>query len=112
MKKTKTLRAYLVKFAIRLMIFVGVFVLYLTNKPLMFDLMTQPVVMGITPLHGLWFVFMVMMVRHIFPTETLSMAFRKKEVRGSSGLFAAGAFGFCERSKCQRLDCDADLAYF
>ncbi len=78
-KKTKTLRAYLVKFIIRVLIFVGVFVLYITNKQLMYELMTQPVMMGITPIHVLWFVFMIMMIRHILPTETLSMAFCKAE---------------------------------
>lgn len=45
----------------------------------MYDLMMQPVWMGISPIHVLWLVFMVMMLSHIFPTEKLSMAIRKAD---------------------------------
>lgn len=73
------LKRYLIKFAIRLVIFLLIAVLYITNKPLMYDLMTQSVWMGISPIHVLWLVFMVMMLKHIFPTEKLSMALRKAD---------------------------------
>lgn len=77
--KTPMLKRYLIKFAIRLVIFLLIAVLYITNKPLMYDLMTQSVWMGISPIHVLWLVFMVMMLKHIFPTEKLSMALRKAD---------------------------------
>ena len=45
----------------------------------MYELMTQSVGMGITAVHILWAIFMIMMLRHIFPVEKLSMAFRKAD---------------------------------
>ncbi len=77
--KTPMLKRYLIKFVFRLVIFLLIAVLYITNKPLMYDLMTQSVWMGISPIHVLWLVFMVMMLKHIFPTEKLSMALRKAD---------------------------------
>lgn len=77
--KTPMLNRYLIKFVIRGVIFSTVFFFYLTNKELMYELMTRSVWMGITPIHFLWLVFMVMMLKHIFPTERLSMALRKAE---------------------------------
>lgn len=77
--RTDMLKRYLFKFAIRIAIFIGIFVLYITNKPLMFQLMTQPVWRGISPIHVLWLVFMVMMLTHIFPAEWLSMAMHKAD---------------------------------
>jgi len=40
----------------------------------MYQLMTQPIYMGITPIHVLWLGFMVMMLGHIFSIRELSMA--------------------------------------
>ena len=68
------MRNYLIKFAIRLVTFLLIFLLYVTNKPLMYQLMTQPIYMGITPIHVLWLGFMVMMLGHIFSIRELSMA--------------------------------------
>ncbi len=76
---TKMLRNYIIKFVIRLLTFLFIAILYLANKPLMYQLMTQSVWMGITPIHVLWLGFMVMMLRHIFPFKKLSMAARKAE---------------------------------
>lgn len=76
---TPMLTRYLIKFIIRITIFVFITILYITNKPLMCDFMTQPIKMGITPLHILWLVFMVMMLRHIFPSPKLSMAIHKAD---------------------------------
>lgn len=75
--KTNILKSYLIKFAIRIAIFAAVAVLYVVDKPLMYGLMTQSLWNGITPLHILWMIFMLMMFNHIFPTEKLSMAMRK-----------------------------------
>lgn len=77
--RTPMLKRYLIKFAVRIVVFLAVAVLYLMDKSLMYRLMSQPVRWGISPLHLLWFGFMVMMITHIFPTEKLSMAIRKAE---------------------------------
>lgn len=34
---------------------------------------------GITPMHVIWLVFMVMMITHLFPNDKLSMALRKNK---------------------------------
>jgi len=77
--KTMMLKKYLVKFAIRIVIFIFMTVMYIKDKALMYDLMTQPVWMGITPVHVLWLVFMVMMLLHIFPPKEVTMALRKAD---------------------------------
>jgi len=77
--KTPMLRNYLAKFAIRIAIFLGILFLYITDKPLMYRFMTQPIWMGISLIHVLWLVFMVMMFTHIFSAEWLSMAMHKAD---------------------------------
>lgn len=77
--KTNMLKIYLVKFAVRIAIFLFIGILYITNKQLMYSLMTQSIWKGVTPIHILWVVFMAMMIGHIFPTERLSMAMRKAD---------------------------------
>ena len=73
------LTAYLVKFAIRITIFVLIAILYVADKPLMYQLMTQSIWMGVTPIHILWLIFMGMMILHIFPTKKVTMALLKSE---------------------------------
>lgn len=77
--KTNMMDRYLVKFAIRIVVFIAVLILYLTDKDLMYRLIMQPVYMGITPMHLLWLLFMGMMILHIFPMEKVSMALLKTE---------------------------------
>ena len=77
--KTKMMRNYLLKFAIRLVTFLAILILYLLDKPLMYRLMTQPIYMGVTPIHVLWLGFMVMMLGHIIPFKELSMAALKSK---------------------------------
>ena len=77
--KTKMMTTYLIKFAIRITVFVLIAVLYVTDKPLMYQLMTQPLWMGVTPIHVLWLGFMVMMFLHIFPMKKVTMALLKSE---------------------------------
>lgn len=77
--KTKMWNSYMIKFVIRIIIFGGIAALYIIDKPLMYNLMTQSVWKGISPIHVLWLVFMVMMICHIFPAKRLSMALRKVE---------------------------------
>ena len=63
--KTSMLTRYLIKFAIRITVFIVILVMYLTDKASMYRLMTQPVWMGISVIHVLWLGFMVMMITHI-----------------------------------------------
>lgn len=75
------LNRYLIKFVIRITIFISVLLLYIWNKPLMTELMTSPVYLGIRPIHILWLFFMVIMTVHIFPFELLSMAVKKAKLK-------------------------------
>ncbi|SDB19820.1 hypothetical protein SAMN02910298_00916 [Pseudobutyrivibrio sp. YE44] len=79
---TRMMKRALINFVFRLVVFIFIFVLYLTNKEMLFSFMTHEftfgiVEYGISPLHVLWFVFMVMMLQHIFPHKDLSMAYKK-----------------------------------
>lgn len=78
-EKTRMMQIYIIKFAIRIVIFCAVLILYLVDKPLMYHLMYQPIWMGVTPIHILWLIFMGMMILHIFPMERVSMALLKTE---------------------------------
>ena len=92
---TDMLKRYLVKFIIRLCIFFAVLAAYLTQKKVLYGFMTHKFTFGIaeygiSPLHVLWLVFMIMMITHLFPNEKLSMALKKNkkenyiEVKGYS----------------------------
>lgn len=70
---------YMIKLTIRVLIFGSVLIFYILHKDLLCDFMTTPVWIGITPLHVLWLIFMVMMLTHIFPMEKVTMALRKAE---------------------------------
>ncbi len=59
--RTKMMNRYMLKLAIRILIFIVVFIFYVLHKDLLCDLMTQSIWLGITPLHALWMVFMLMM---------------------------------------------------
>lgn len=78
-QRTKMLNMYLVKFAIRILIFLAVLIVYIRDKQWLYESMIQPVWNGITPVHVLWLVFMVMMIGHIFPGEKFSMAMKKAD---------------------------------
>lgn len=75
--KTIMMKRYMIKLLIRVSVFVVVLLGYLLDKQRLFEFMNQPIKMGVTPLHLLWLMFMVMMIFHIFPTEKLTMALRK-----------------------------------
>lgn len=82
--KTDMLNRYLVKFIVRLLIFAGVFAVYITQKEnllkmMMYEFSLGDNTYGITPLHILWLVFMVMMIRHLFPGKKLTMALKKRK---------------------------------
>lgn len=74
---TRMLKRYTLNFLFRGVIFVSIFALYIFDKPLMQRLMEYPIYKGINPLHVLWFIFMGLMIAHLFPSEKLSMALRK-----------------------------------
>ena len=81
---TDMFKRYLVKFGIRLFIFGAVFIAYLTQKEVLYGFMTHEfsfgiIEYGISPLHVLWLVFMVMMITHLFPGKKLSMALKKNK---------------------------------
>ena len=81
---TDMFKTYLIKFAIRLFIFGAVFAAYLTHIEVLYGFMTQEfsfgiVEYGISPLHVLWLVFMVMMLAHLFPGEKITMALKKNK---------------------------------
>ena len=78
-KKTPMLKRYLLTFFFRLAIFVIVFILYLTDRGRLTELMSQPIVNGVTIIHVLWVIFMIMMLTHIFPSNRLSMAIKKAD---------------------------------
>lgn len=82
--RTKMLNRYMIKLAIRLLIFLSVFAAYLTNKEFLYEFMTHEFTFGILEnginfFHILWFIFMAMMFFHLFPHEKLTMALRKEE---------------------------------
>ena len=77
--KTKMMKSYLFKLVIRVSIFLGVFSFYLYDKELLVQLIYQPIYLGINFLHILWVIFMLMMMMHLFPKDTLSMALLKKQ---------------------------------
>lgn len=82
MIKTAMMYRYYVKFLMRLTIFVCVFVLYLTKRDWITEILTYPfslyiVEYEVTPLHFLWGIFMGIMLLHLFPIDSLSMALRK-----------------------------------
>lgn len=79
-EKTPMLTRLLINLAVRVFIFVFIFFIYLFHKELLVKFITYPMSFGITPLHVLWFVFMIMMLYHIFPQEKFSMALRKSMV--------------------------------
>lgn len=77
MKKTFKMKVYMVKFTIRLLVFVSVLLLYCFHRDWMVAFMTQNIRYGITPIHILWLLFMGTMALHLFPNRLKSMALLK-----------------------------------
>lgn len=78
-KKTHMLQRYLIKFFFRIVIFSVTLLFYIRDKERLFELFTDPIIYGISPMHALWLLFMIIMLVHIFPGagDRLSMALRK-----------------------------------
>jgi hypothetical protein len=82
--KTDMVKRYSFKLFVRVSIFVCVFALYIINKDLISDVLSIKfsfgiINYGITLMHIIWLVFMVMMISHLFPSDKLSMALRKNK---------------------------------
>ncbi|MBP3889474.1 MAG: hypothetical protein J6F30_17765 [Cellulosilyticum sp.] len=77
--KTSMMKRYMIKLVMRVVIFLSVLAVYITNKEWLYNLVTQPMWMKITPLHILWAIFMITMLLHIFPIKNLSMALKKAQ---------------------------------
>lgn len=82
MGKTLMQKRYLIKFLIRLVIFIGIFTMYIVDKDFLYQFITHKFTFGISEyginiLHVLWFVFMVMMLSHLFPRGVVTMALGK-----------------------------------
>ena len=76
-QKTRELNFYLLKFACRIAIFLGVLFLYIKDRDLMGSFMTKPFWHEFTLIHLIWFVFMGLMIMHLIPNNRLSMAWKK-----------------------------------
>lgn len=81
---TPMLKQYVVKFAVRIAIFLAVLGMYLFRKDMLTEFATQPVWLGITPIHVLWLLFMCIMAAHLFPVawDRRTMALKKAKERG------------------------------
>lgn len=77
--KTLMMKRYLIKFFIRIIVFLSVLFLYLYDKNYLWSMVTKPIHYGINSMHLIWFGFMLMMFYHIFPKEPFTMALLKSE---------------------------------
>ena len=76
---TPVLIKYLINFIFRICVFTAVLTLYLRRREWLGEFMVRPISFGITPIHILWAVFMLLMIIHIFPVSSLSMAILKQK---------------------------------
>ncbi len=72
--KTKMLKKYLAKLTLRITVFLAVLGVYIYDKNKIVTLLKQPVYMGINSMHLLWAGFMIMMLRHLWPRQSFTMA--------------------------------------
>lgn len=78
--ETPMQRRYIIKLIFRVSVFIGILATYIFDRDLLYELTTKQIRYGVTPLHVLWVIFMIIMIKHLFPTENLSMALRKARV--------------------------------
>ncbi len=81
-ENTPMLKEYRFKLVIRIALFAVTAVIYLWNKDMIYRLIMTPLGQGINFMHVLWFIFMVMMIKHLFPKGMVTMALLKSEERG------------------------------
>lgn len=76
-RKTRELKFYLLKFAVRIAIFLVFLLVYLTEREWLEKIVLQPFWSGFTLMHILWAIFMLTMLRHLIPNNRLTMAWKK-----------------------------------
>lgn len=79
-RPTRELRFYLLKFLLRLSLFLAVAGMYLFDRALLLEVVQTFSWRRFTVVHLAWLVFMTLMLLHILPTRALSMARRKAHV--------------------------------
>ncbi len=80
--QTAMLNRYWMKLALRIGIFVAFLLLYINDKDFLYHVLNREfnvsfINHGFTPIHFLWFIFMVMMLSHLVPSKVKSMALEK-----------------------------------
>lgn len=75
--RTAIVRQYEIKLIIRIMIFLTFLIGYLFYPEDIYKFINQPIQLGITPIHILWVIFMLMMVNHLTSKENFTMALKK-----------------------------------
>lgn len=76
---TPMLKKYMIKLIIRIVLFVITAAIYLYDKNAVYQLIMMPLGQEINFMHILWFIFMFMMIRHLFPFGEKTMALLKIE---------------------------------
>ena len=74
---TKKMDRYLINFVLRVMVLAAVIYFYIWDRDRIYELMNRPLYQGISLMHLLWFFFMCIMIRHLFPDDKRSMALLK-----------------------------------
>lgn len=76
---TRMMKSYLIKLFFRVAVFLTIFILYLVDKHLMWQYLTEPFFYWIKPIHLLWACFMIIMLTHLFPDNNRTMALLKRD---------------------------------
>ena len=76
-KKTRELKFYIFKLVIRIVLFLGIFYLYLNHREWLEKSMNEPFWYGFNLVHFVWIIFMIIMLTHLIPNNKLSMAWKK-----------------------------------
>jgi len=79
MKITNQMKFYLVKFFCRVLIVFSVFYFYLFHREMLWEFVITPIKYGISPMHVVWAIFMILMILHIFPIDKLTYALLKSK---------------------------------
>lgn len=97
------------KLALRITIFLTVFIMYLYDKNLLVTLLHQPLFSSINFLHILWFIFMGMMLKHLFPKEPFTMALLKSKKKKFVPTFSFGITRIYTKTKYCCMESHVDL---
>ena len=97
---TRMMKRALINWAFRVFVFIFIFGAYLFRKEMLINFMTHEFTFGISeygisPLHVLWGIFMLMMLQHILPNKELSMAFKKGKVEEYERVYVTDVLQLC-----------------